>query len=83
MSPLKKPGGISDASRQTSLPVLQVDLRIGYGVFARHTRAYASKWRQMCYRERETHKKPCFSLFHGVRYVLRKCMESQTISARN
>jgi len=82
MSPLKKPGGISNASRQASQPVLQVDLRIGYGVSARHTRACASKWRQMRHRERETRKKPCFSLFRGVRYVLRKCVESQMISAR-
>ena len=80
---LRRHGRISDASQQASRPVLQMDLRIGYGVFARHTRACANKWRQMRYRERETRKKPCLSLLHGVRYVLRKCIESQMISARN
>lgn len=64
---LKRHGRISDASRQTSLPVLQGDLRIGYGVSARHTRACANKWRQMRYREWETRKNPCFWLLHGVR----------------
>lgn len=80
---LKRHGRIGDASHQASLPVLQPDLRTGYRVFARHTRACANKWRQMRYREREARKKPCFSLLHGVRYVLRKCTESQMISATN
>lgn|GEM_PF-6365840 len=80
---LRRHGRISDASQQASRPVLQMDLRIGYGVFARHTRACANKWRQMRQGERKTRKKPCLSLLHGVRYVLRKRIESQMISARN
>ena len=61
-------------------PESQQELRVGCGGFVHHTRA--SKWRQMQYREPKTPDRPHLSPSHGAQHVLRKCIESQVISAR-
>lgn len=93
MSPLKKHGKINNASyrllspwawSQGLLPRITagiVDRR--WSFWAPYARPRANKWRQVHHREPETPEKLRFWLSHGARYVLRKGMESQMISARD